>query len=130
MKLTILFISILILLLQFGCKQTTEPGTPDIYVSFEIEHTFENDSVQLSLDNKILLDSSVTTNFMLGLAWSSRLRKLSRNNHQLNFAVVEYGAQKDYTVDTSNDTSTVLLRFDRSTNQISIEQIKGRVPRF
>ena len=130
MKLTILFISILILLLQFGCKQTTEPGTPDIYVSFEIEHTFENDSVQLSLDNKILLDSSVTTNFMLGLAWSSRLRKLSRNNHQLNFAVVEYGAQKDYTVDTSNDTSTVMLRFDKQTNQISIKQIKGRVYRY
>ena len=130
MKLTILFISILILLLQFGCKQTTEPGTPDIYVSFEIEHTFENDSVNLSLDNNILLDSSITTNFMLGLAWSSRLRKLSRNNHQLNFSVVEYGAQKDYTVGTSNDTSTVLLRFDKQTNQISIEQIKGRVPRF
>ena len=130
MKLTILFISILILLLQFGCKQTTEPGTPDIYVSFEIEHTFENDSVNLSLDNNILLDSSITTNFMLGLAWSSRLRKISRNNHQLNFSVVEYGAQKDYTVGTSNDTSTVLLRFDKQTNQISIEQIKGRVPRF
>ena len=130
MKLTILFISILILLLQFGCKQTTEPGTPDIYVSFEIEHTFENDSVNLSLDNNILLDSSITTNFMLGLAWSSRLRKISRNNHQLNFSVVEYGAQKDYTVGTSNDTSTVLLRFDKQTNQISIEQLKGRVPRF
>lgn len=130
MKITILFISLTIPILQIGCKQTTEPEASDIYVSFEIEYTFDNDSVHLSLDNNILLDSSITTNFMLGLAWSSRLRKLSRNNHQLNFAVVEYGAQRDFTVDTSNDTSTVLLRFDKEANQISFEQIKGRVPRF
>ena len=130
MKITILFISLTIPFLQIGCKQATEPNASDIHVSFEIEYTFENDSVHQSLDNNILLDSNVTTNFMLGLAWSSRLRKLSRDNHQLNFAVIEYGVQKDFTIDTSNDTSTVLLRFDREANQISIEQIKGRVPRF
>jgi len=128
-KIILLFITYIILILQFGCKQATEPTAQDIYVSYEIESAFQDDLVRLVLDDEILLESKVTTNYTISLAWSSGLQRLSKNDHILHFTVVEYGAEKDYRVDTTNDTSTVLLRFDKNTNQISIKQIKGRTLR-
>ncbi|MGE5807076.1 MAG: hypothetical protein ACM34M_14885, partial [Ignavibacteria bacterium] len=70
-----------------------------------------------------------TTDYTLSLAWSSGLQKLSRKNHILNFFVVEHGVQKDFQIDTSNDTSTVLISFHKNNNQINIRQIKGRMLR-
>jgi len=128
-KIILPFITCIILILQFGCKQATEPTAQDIYVSYEIESAFQDDLVRLVLDDEILLESKVTTNYTISLAWSSGLQRLSKNDHILHFTVVEYGAEKDYRVDTTNDTSTVLLRFDKNTNQISIKQIKGRTLR-
>jgi hypothetical protein len=115
--------------LQSGCKQATEPKASDIYVNLEIESDFHDDSVKVALDEKILLESRVTTNYTISLAWSSGFQKLSRAGHTLNFAVIEYGLQRNYSIDTTNDTSTVLLRFDKSTIKISIQQIKGIVLR-
>lgn len=122
----IIFLGLLIIpISQFGCEQTTEPEPSDIYVSYEIESAFQDDSVEMSLDKEVLLKSRVTTDYTISLAWSSGLQKLSRNNHKLHFAVVEYGAETDYLIDNTNDTSTVLLRFNKNINQISIKQIKG-----
>ena len=129
MKTIIFFVSLISLITQAGCKQATESTTPitsDVYVSYEIESAFQNDSVKFTLDDKNLLESRITTNYTVSLAWSSGLQKLSRSSHTLHFAVVEYGVQKDYLIDTTNDTSTVLLGFDKTTKQISVRQIKGR----
>ena len=120
---------IVIAVLLNGCKHSTEPTQPDIYVNYEIESAFQDDSVKLAVDNKILVESRVTTNYTISLAWSSGWQKLSRSNHTLHFSVVDYGIQKDYAIDTSNDTSTVFLRFNKNTNQIDIEQIKGMILR-
>ena len=100
-----------------------------MYVSYEIESAFQNDLVKLVLDDKILLESRITTNYVLSLAWSSGLQKISKDDHILHFTMVEYGTEKNYRIDTTNDTSTVLMRFDKNTNQISIKQIKGRTLR-
>lgn len=129
MKVIILFVLLTLLISQIGCKQTTEPTLSDMYVSYEIESAFQDDVVKVTLDDKILLESKVTTNYTISLAWSSGLQKLSRTNHIINFVVVEYGVQKDFNIDIANDTSTVLFRFNKSTKQISIRQIKGRVLR-
>jgi hypothetical protein len=128
-KTIILFVSLIVLASQMGCKQATEPASSPMYVSFEIGSAFQNDSVKVILDNKTLLESRVTTNGTISLAWSSELLKLSKDNHKLHFAVMDYGVQKDYNTDTANDTSTVLISFDKNTTQISIEQIKGRIIR-
>lgn len=123
----ILFLTIcIILILQLGCKQATEPTLQYVYVSYEIESAFQDDLVKLVLDEETILESRVTTNYVLSLAWSSGLQKHLKDNHMLHFTVVEYGVEKDYTIATSNDTSTVLLRFDKNSNQIIIKQIKGR----
>lgn len=124
----IIFITFFPIVFQFGCKQATEPEEV-VYVSYEIENDFQNDFVILTLDGGILLESRVTTNYTVSLAWSSGLQKLSRKNHILNFFVVEYGLQKDFQIDTSNDTSAVLISFHKNNNQIDIRQIKGRMLR-
>lgn len=125
----IIFFTFIIFFLQIGCKQTTEPDESDIFISFEIGSNFNNDSIKLFLDNKIILDSSITTNNLLSLAWRSGLQKLSKKPHILHFSVVKYGLQKDYQTNTANDTSTVLFNFDKDTKQINIKQIKGLLPR-
>ncbi len=129
MNVKIFIIILAPLFLQSGCKQATEPKASDIYVNFEIEYDFNDDSVKVALDEKILLESRVTTVRLIGVAWSSGLQKLSRAAHSLYFSVVEYGVHSDYLIDTTNDTSTVLLGFDKSTKEISIHQIKGVVIR-
>jgi hypothetical protein len=126
MKNIIFFVSLAILISLPGCNQATEPAASDIYVNFEIESAFQNDSVKVTLDEKILLESRVTTDYSVSLAWASGIQRLSRDCHILHFEVVEYGTQKDYGIDITNDTSSVLIRFDQISKQISIQQIKGR----
>lgn len=122
----IIFLGLFIILFpQFGCEQSTEPAQSDIYVNYEIESAFQDDAVEMLLDNEVLLKSRVTTDYTISLAWSSGLQKLSGKNHRLHFAVVKYGTEMDYIIDTSYDTSTVLLRFNRDTKQITIKQIRG-----
>ena len=129
MKYTIFFALPVILISQIACQQTTESTSPCIYVNIEIESAFQDDSVKLTLNNNILLESRVTTDYTISLAWSSGLKKLSRSNHTLHFVVIEYGLHREYTISTVNDTSTVLLCFDKNTKQINIKQIKGIVLR-
>ncbi len=124
----IIFITLFPIVFQFGCKHATEPAEV-IYVSYEIGNDFQDDFVILTLDGGILLESIITTEYTLSLAWSSGLQKLSKKNHILNFFAVEYGVQKDFQIDTANDTSTVLISFHKNTNQIDIRQIKGRTIR-
>jgi hypothetical protein len=129
MKYLIFFVFLTMLISQIACEQTTESISSDIYVNIEIESAFQDDSVKLTLDNNILLEGRVTTDYTISLAWSSGLKKISRSHHTLHFAVVEFGMHGDYSISTVNDTSTVLLRFDKSTKQITIKQIKGVILR-
>lgn len=128
MKKLTLFSALLLLVFNTGCEQSTEP-TSYVYISFDVESNFQNDSVRLALDNQLLLNSPVTTNYSVSLAWSSGLKRLSKTFHRLHFSVVDYGIQKDYQVDVTNDTSTVLIHFYKSTKQIDFMQVKGIVRR-
>lgn len=116
---------VIMLTSQVGCKHATEAPAPDVYVLYQIESAFQDDSVRLIVDDKILMQSRVSTNYTVNLAWSSELQRLSRNAHTLHFDVIQYGIQKDYKIDTANDTSSIFIRFNRDTKQISIEQMKG-----
>ena len=64
-KAKILITFLLLLFFQSGCKQATEPKASDIYVNFEIESDFHDDSVKVALDDKILLESRVTTDYTI-----------------------------------------------------------------
>ncbi|MCX6145539.1 MAG: hypothetical protein NTZ35_20215 [Ignavibacteriales bacterium] len=110
---------------QSGCSESTQPNAKEIFVSIEVESAFQNDLVRLHLNNETLLESRVTTNYSVSLAWSSGLRKLSNDTQFLYFEVTEYGANNGYRIDLTNDTSTVTINFDKSTRQIRFAQYKG-----
>jgi len=129
MKILFLFVLLILIIPQNGCKQTTEPAVSDMYVLYEIESAFQDDAVKLTLDDRTLIESKVTTNYTISLAWSSGFQKLTRTGHIINFAVPEYGIQSDFNINAINDTSSVLIRFDKESKQISIEQIKGVILR-
>jgi hypothetical protein len=125
MKPVLLSFVALAVFLQSGCSESTQSTAKEVYVSFEVESAFQNDLVTLLLDSKTLMESRVTTNYSVGLAWSSGLQKLSNDNHVLYFAVIEYAAHSAYEIDLTNDTSTVTINFNKSTKQISFRQYKG-----
>jgi hypothetical protein len=128
MKFLPLYIFIVVALAS-GCSETNQPSEKDVYVAFDVEYDFQNDLVTILLDDKTLLESRITTNHVLSLAWSSGLKKLSRDPHSLYFGLLEYGAHNAYNIDLTNDTSTVTIRFNRSTSQIQFQQYKGRLLR-
>ena len=115
--------------LQLACTESTQPPAKRVLVVFEVGYSFQNDLVTLLLDDKPLLESRITTNDVLSLAWSSGFKELSNDSHSLFVALVEYGAHDTYKLDLSNDTSTVVINFDKPTRQIRFQQYKGRMLR-
>jgi hypothetical protein len=67
MKKTILSIP-LVLLLLVACRKTSNPTVFDLGV--DMQSTFDNDKVQVIIDNQPLLNTQVTTNHTLSLATS------------------------------------------------------------
>jgi hypothetical protein len=129
MKTIAMFVIFITLLFQVGCKHATQPTLSKMYVSFDVESAFQNDSVKVVLDDNIILEARVTTNYSISLAWSSGLRQLSKESHKLNFSVIESGAENNYAVDATNDTSTVVISFNNSMKEISFGQRKGIIYR-
>jgi len=125
MKSMLLSLIALVVSWQSGCSESTQSNAKDIFISIEVESAFQNDLVTLLLDGKTLLESRVTTNYTVSLAWSGGLQKLSNDNHMLYFAVIEYTAHNTYEIDLKDDTSTVTINFDKSTKQIRFQQYKG-----
>jgi len=112
-------------LLQFNCDLFTESSGKDVFVKFDIEFAFQNDSIRLLLDNKILVETNVTTNYTVSLAWSSGLQKLTSGNHIVRFFILNRGIQGQFSFFTSFDTSTVAIRLAPQTNQLSFQYFKG-----
>lgn len=123
--LAIRFVSTVVCL-QLACTESTQAPAKTVWVLFEVGYSFQNDLVTLLLDDKLLLESRITTNDVVSLAWSSGFRELSNDSHSLYFALVEYGVHDTYRIDLSNDTSTVIINYDKSIRQIRFDQFRGR----
>ena len=116
-------------LVQLNCNSSTESPEKDVYVKIDVESAFENDLVKVYLDSALLLDSSVTTNYTVDLAWSSGLCRLSGSSHTLLFSMVNEGLQKQFAIGLTDDTSTVVVRFDKGAKSIIFQQVKGTLLR-
>ncbi|HCA81867.1 MAG TPA: hypothetical protein DEP53_19215 [Bacteroidetes bacterium] len=127
-RISLLFVSI-ILCLPCACNESTQSPARTVLVLFEIGSSFQNDLVTLLLDDKPLLESRITTNDVLSLAWSSGFKELSNDSHSLYFAVADYGVHESYKIDLTTDTSTVVISLNKSAKQISFQQFKGRMLR-
>ncbi|MDP1677290.1 MAG: hypothetical protein Q8L88_10545 [Bacteroidota bacterium] len=129
MKMLSFLLFIIVALLVISCEQSTESTGKDVYVDFDVESAFQNDLVKLQHDGKTLFESKVTTDYTISLAWSSGLQKFSGGKHVLLFSVVDYNTKKEFNIDLTNDTSTVLIRFNKESKLITIEQHNGRMLR-
>ncbi len=125
MKKTSLLLLFAIVIIQFGCEEYTEPEGKDIYIQIDVESAFQNDLIRVQLDDKILVETKVTTNYTISLAWSSGLQKLKEFKHTLFFSLIDFNIKKIFDIDLTNDTSTVVIRFNRDSKIITIEQFKG-----
>jgi hypothetical protein len=112
-----------------GCGESSTSPKKDVTVFFEVESDFRNDLVTLYLDYTTLLQSRITTDPVLSLAWSSGAQKISNDSHFLYFAVSEFGSHGGYSIDLKDDLSTVTINLDRSTKQVIFRQFKGRLLR-
>jgi hypothetical protein len=127
MKQLAFFLAAVLCSLQQGCNESNQAEPTNVFVIIDVEMTFQNDLVSLVLDGKPLLESRITTNNVVSLAWSSGFLELSNKAHSLTFSVVEQGVTGGFNIDLSNDTSTVAIRFNRSSKQIQFQQYKGRL---
>ena len=123
------FYFIVFLFLLIGCSQTDDPKQSDIYLNIELESGFQNDSVIVSLDDNILLEARITTDFSINVAWASGFKKLSKDDHTIQLDIVEFGIYRDFDVITLGDTTTVLFSFDRDNEQVIMNYVKGAVLR-
>lgn len=115
-------------LVLFACDESNQPTQitqKEVYINIEADSGYENDSVKVMLDDEVLVESRITTNYTISLAWSSGLRKISRNNCKIQCNLIEYGIVRNYEIDTKYDTSTITIVFNRNTGQISFNQYKG-----
>ena len=112
-------------LFQISCEQSTDSAGKDVYISFDVESAFQNDSVKVQVDDRVFTKSKVTTNYTVNLAWSSGLQKLDGSTHKLIFSLIDSGIEKEFNVGVTNDTSTVVMRFNRESKLVTIEQYKG-----
>ena len=83
MKKTILSIP-LVLLLLVACRKTSNPTVFDLGV--DIQSNFDNDKVQVFIDNQALLNTQVTTNHAWSLATSISTAN-TEGNHTIKVIV-------------------------------------------
>ena len=83
MKKTILSIPLVLLLLT-ACRKSNNPTVFDLGV--DIQSSFENDKVQVFIDNQPLLNTEVTTNHTLSLATSISTAN-TEGNHTIKVIV-------------------------------------------
>lgn len=112
----------------FACNESNQPTQTEqkeVYVNIEAESDYNNDSVKIMLNDEVLVESKITTNYTVSLAWSSGLRKISGNNCRIQCDLVEYGIVGNYKIDTKYDTSTITIIFNRNSGQITFNQFRG-----
>lgn len=112
------FILVFILLsLATGCRQATEPTTQNALLSIDLQEEFASDHVQIAVDQQIVFNDTVTTNFSLGLAgWYSK--RVSVGSHRIEVSIPDREVQRDTTVNL-RDTLTVAVTYDRAGNILS-----------
>ncbi len=124
----IYFIFGIVAFVLFACNEenhTTQIEQKEVHVSIEAESDYNNDSVKIFLDDEVLVESRITTDYTVSLAWSSGLRKISGNGCIIRFNLVDYGIARNYEIDMKYDTSTITINFNRNSGQISFNQFRG-----
>ncbi len=122
MKTFALSLAFAVVALLFGCREdVTHPTQIEPVLAVELGNTFDNDSVSIQLDGTQLFSGTVTTNLTISAAWLSGPMKSTSGNHTVRVSIINEGVQSVQRVDVQ-DTTTVVINYDRSSRAISFEQ--------
>ena len=110
---------ILIVLVNFGCKQTAEVVIQrKPLFRIDLQQGFQKDVVQVRLDNQVLYFDTTTTLRTLGLA-QLIYPSVQTGSHHMSVTVFNRLLQTDTTISVY-DTLTVAVNLDRVANRLYI----------
>jgi hypothetical protein len=111
-----------------SCKSPDEPEQEMAnYLSLEVDSHYENNIVELKLDDKLLLKDTVTTNYTISAAWLSGNLKVIKGLHKIDFKIVDLGIQKTHLF-VLEDTLTVMI--SNRNSSITFSEYKSRFLRL
>lgn len=110
-----------------GCNPVTAPDSTEYFLIVELESAFENDSVTVVLDDEVLLNRRLTTDYSINMAWSSNLRVVTGARHTLHATMAEKQLSTTFTANLTADTTSMLVEFDAPNNQLTVRQVDGLV---
>lgn len=112
----------------FGCKKSTEPNIKNAVLAIDLEGEFENDSVMVELNNELLLQKKVTTNYTVSAAWVSGPMEYPSGNNIIQLKIFDFNLQDNFNFNLK-DTLTVKIRFDREAKKIQFSTYDGLILR-
>ena len=122
-------------LLYFNCKKSTEPVIEKensfleyTVLAIELESHFDNDSVKIELNNEIILQKRITTNYTISLAWSTILIDYPTGNHTIKVTMPDENLSNIHNFKLS-DTLSVRIYYDTDNNQIEFLNTPGLILR-
>ena len=105
--------------LYSGCN-TEDSNTSQALLRVDLQSGFYKDSVRILIDNDVLLDSVVSTNAVLSLAWTSK--NLTVNTGYYKFSAIIFGEclfrETDFFI---HDTSTVTINLSSNPDDIKFK---------
>lgn len=118
------FISIVFLSSCHKEDSVTNPANQDAYLSIIVGGDFQSDLVKVALNNDVLVDDTMLTNYSIAAAWTSGLKKMKAGQKTIlaemgNFNIL---ASQEFTL---KDTLTVIVNYDRASKQLKFNFYKG-----
>lgn len=103
---------------------TEGPNSQQTILAIELEHHFENDLVWVILDNDLLLNDFITTDYTISAAWLSGPFEYSTGDHRLlvGFTNNPVTAQHNFTL---TDTMTIRVTYNVENEEFSFFEQEG-----
>jgi len=102
-----------VVLFFFSCNEETvnqpSPESSETLLSIQVDSHFDNDMVILELNDSTYLSDSITTNYILNLAWIKN-QMLSTGNHKIDFSMPDIGKERSCNFNLE-DTLTVIIYY-------------------
>ena len=121
-------INLYLFLIFFACGQPTSIDTKPAVLTIAAGEIFQNDSIQVKIDNDVMYSGRVSTNYSISAAWTSGLRDYSAGHHLIEFKIYNYNINDTFRFNLE-DTLTVLVRFNRQQRHISFDTYDGIIMR-
>jgi hypothetical protein len=112
-----------------GCKNNSvSPESEQSLLYIAAENGFNNDSVKIELNGRVLLNKSITTNYSVDLAWLSQSQILPQGNQSVKISIINDDIIDSCTINLK-DTVSLRINYDSKTRLITFSEYKGIIYR-